>query len=107
MLIMVRMAVRQDGTLPTPLKSSFATPSYSIGCQPLQCHMSGPESLCNCPALGYKRTGQPPKATSLNRSHDKFAQVHEHSFHTQQYNSSGRKVLRSGGLNHLKIIVST
>jgi hypothetical protein len=29
------------------------------------------------------------------------------TLHTQQYNSSGRKVLSSGGLNHLKILMST
>jgi hypothetical protein len=105
LLTMFGISVRHDRMLPPLLKSSFATPSHYIGCQPLRGHLLGSASLCNFPTLGYKSIGQPPKA--LNKSHDEFTQAHEHSFHTQQYNSSGHRVLHSDGLNHLKILVFT
>jgi hypothetical protein len=89
LLTVFGIVVRQDRMLSMSQKSTFATPSqwypsYCIGSQPLRGHLSDPISLCNCPALCYKRTVQPPKATTLmkanGKSHNKFTQAQEHSF---------------------------
>jgi hypothetical protein len=65
--------------------------------------MSGPGSLYNYPALSYKRTGQPLKSDKFSRALDNTLKSED----TRQYNSSGCRVLRSGGLKHLKIFMST
>jgi hypothetical protein len=52
-------------SVPTSLKTSFATPSYydprcCIGFQPPQSHLSGLGSQYNCLTWSYKRLGQTP-----------------------------------------------
>jgi hypothetical protein len=60
----------------------------------------GPRSSCNCPTLSYKMTRQTPNSNKLNSSLNRL-------IHIEQYISSGRRVLCFGGLNHLKICMST
>jgi hypothetical protein len=96
-------SLRKAPTSPcVPLKSSFAldinTLVAVIGFQLLRGHLLGPRSSCNCLALSYKRTGQTLNSNKFNSNLNK---------HTQQYNSSGHRVLCSGSLKHLKILVST
>jgi hypothetical protein len=60
----------------------------------------GPRSSCNCPTLSYKMIRQTPNSNKLNSSLNRL-------IHIEQYISSGRRVLCFGGLNHLKICMST
>jgi hypothetical protein len=71
-------------------------------------YLLDPGSLCNYPALSYKGTRQPLKATGGHRqstSLDKFNSALNNAIHTATQ-LSGRWVLRFGRLNHLKILVS-
>jgi hypothetical protein len=97
---------RNDSTLLTPCNTSFATPShydtnYCIGFQPPRGHLSGPGSHCNDLTLSYKRLGQAP----LLRGGRKRQAQKGQTWAIQFQFSHGRRVLRSGGLNHVNLHV--
>jgi hypothetical protein len=69
-------------------------------------HLSGPWSLCNCPALSYKSPGRRQEQgvfrTARTSTLHKFNSALNSATHTRiQHSLRGRRVLRSGSPNHV------